>query len=158
MFVSLADLRDAGLLTFGSRASYQRLVQAPDATLDGLVATLRKDFSGAFVRVRSYKATEDDIGEDFARAEDYLSLVGLVIVILGGIGISSVTRVFVQQKIKSIAVLKCVGARSSQLLAVYVAQVLLLGLAGSLLGLALAAAAVAAVPRCCRPPRPADSR
>ena len=50
------------------------------------------------------------MGEDFARAENYLSLVGLVIVILGGVGVSSVTRVFVQQKIRSIAVLKCLGA------------------------------------------------
>jgi putative ABC transport system permease protein len=146
VFVSLADLQQTGLLAFGSRASYQRLVKVPDAALDGLVTTLRADFSNEFARVRSYKATEDDIGEDFARAEDYLSLVGLVIVILGGIGVSSVTRVFVQQKIKSIAVLKCVGARSSQLLAVYITQVLLLGAAGSVLGLLLAAAAVAAVP------------
>ncbi len=96
--------------------------------------------------MRSYKATEDDIGEDFTRAENYLSLVGLVIVILGGIGVSSVTRVFVQQKMKSIAVLKCVGARSSQLLAVYVAQVAVLGLAGSLLGVILAALAMRAIP------------
>jgi putative ABC transport system permease protein len=146
VFVSLSDLQQTGLLAYGSRASYQRLVKVPDAALDGLVTSLRADFSNEFARVRSYKATEDDIGEDFARAEDYLSLVGLVIVILGGIGVSSVTRVFVQQKIKSIAVLKCVGARSSQLLAVYITQVLLLGAAGSVLGLLLAAAAVAAVP------------
>ncbi|NDB19087.1 MAG: FtsX-like permease family protein, partial [Actinobacteria bacterium] len=82
----------------------------------------------------------------FTRAENYLSLVGLVIVILGGIGVSSVTRVFVQQKMKSIAVLKCVGARSSQLLAIYVAQVVALGLAGSLLGVLLAALAMRAIP------------
>lgn len=146
VFVSLADLEATGLLQFGSRASHQRLLQVPDPALDGLVAALRSDFAGTYARVRSYKATEDDIGEDFARAEDYLSLVGLVIVILGGIGVSSVTRVFVQQKIKSIAVLKCIGARSSQLLAIYLAQVILLGLAGSVLGVALAAGAVAIVP------------
>jgi putative ABC transport system permease protein len=146
VFVSLEDLLSTGLLAFGSRASYQRLLKVPDATLDSLVATLRSDFANQFARVRSYKATEDDIGEDFARAEDYLSLVGLVIVILGGIGVSSVTRVFIQQKIRSIAVLKCVGARSSQLLAIYMAQVIILGLAGSLLGVALAAGAIAAIP------------
>ena len=78
--------------------------------LDRLVRDLRADFATTSSGVRSYKATEDDIGEEFARAENYLSLVGLVIVILGGIGVSSVTRVFVQQKMKSIAVLKCVGA------------------------------------------------
>jgi putative ABC transport system permease protein len=97
VFISRDALAQTGLLAFGSRASYQRLVKAPDAELDRLVTTLRADFTNTFARVRSYKATEDDIGEDFTRAENYLSLVGLVIVILGGIGVSSVTRVFVQQ-------------------------------------------------------------
>ena len=146
VFVALADLEQSGLMGFGSRATHQRLVRVPDARLDALVAGLRADFKNQFARVRSYQATEDDIGEEFARAENYLSLVGLVIVILGGIGVSSVTRVFVQQKMKSIAVLKCVGGRSSQLLAVYVAQVAMLGLAGSLLGVGLAELAMRAIP------------
>ena len=146
VFVDLADLEKSGLMGFGSRATSQRLLRVPDAKLDELVRGLRADFANEFARVRSYQATEDDIGEDFARAENYLSLVGLVIVILGGIGVSSVTRVFVQQKMKSIAVLKCVGGRSSQLLAVYVAQVAMLGLAGSLLGVALAELAMRGIP------------
>ena len=146
VFVDLADLEKTGLLGFGSRVTRQRLLKVPDASLDPLVTGLKADFANQFARVRSYKATEDDIGENFTRAENYLSLVGLVIVILGGIGVSSVTRVFVQQKMKSIAVLKCVGARSSQLLAIYVAQVVALGLAGSLLGVLLAALAMRAIP------------
>ena len=68
------------------------------------------------------------------RAENYLSLVGFVIVVLGGIGVWSVTRVFVRQKIKSVAILKCLGATTAQVLATYVLQVALLGLAGSLTG------------------------
>jgi putative ABC transport system permease protein len=146
VFVDLVDLEQTGLMGFGTRASQQRLLKVPESTFDKLMVDLRADFANEFARVRSYKATEDDIGEDFDRAENYLSLVGLVIVILGGIGVSSVTRVFVQQKMKSIAVLKCVGARSSQLLAIYVAQVAVLGLAGSLLGAVLAAVAMQAIP------------
>ena len=146
VFVDLADLEKTGLVGFGSRASMQRLLKVPAPAFDRLVVDLRADFANEFARVRSYKATEDDIGEEFARGENYFSLVGLVIVILGGIGVMSVTRVFVQQKMKSIAVLKCVGARSSQLLAVYVAQVVILGLAGSLLGVLLAEMAVLAIP------------
>ncbi len=69
------------------------------------------------MRVRSYRDRQEQIGEDFERAENYLSLVGLVIVVLGGIAVSSVTRVFVRQKIKSIAVMKCVGGTSRQILA-----------------------------------------
>ena len=146
VFVDLADLDKTGLAGYGSRSSVQRLLKVPPPAFDQLVTDLRADLANDFARVRSYKATEDDIGEDFARAENYLSLVGLVIVILGGIGVSSVTRVFVQQKMKSIAVLKCLGGRSSQLLAIYVAQVAMLGLAGSLLGVGLAALAMRAIP------------
>ena len=38
---------------------------------------------GQFVSVRSYRSTEDQMGRELGRAENYLSLVGLVIVILG---------------------------------------------------------------------------
>jgi putative ABC transport system permease protein len=146
VLIDLADLPATGLLAFGSRINYQIFLRVPGPALEALNADLRSAFANEFVGVRSYRRTEDQMGEDLVRAENYLSLVGLVVLILGGIGVSSVTRVFVQQKIKSVAILKCVGGTSAQLLAVYMAQVVLLGLSGSLLGVALAAGAVAAVP------------
>lgn len=146
VFVDLADLRETGLLAYGSRVSYQHLVRVDEAKLEPLATTLTAATRNRFVRVRSYRAMEDDLGDDFARAENYLSLVGLVILLLGGVGVSSVTSVFVQQKVRSLAVLKCLGATARQLLAVYLLQTLLLGLAGSLLGLGLAWLAVQAVP------------
>ena len=146
VLISREDLPATGLLAFGSRVSHQLLLRVPDAALAPLTADLRRAFANEFVGVRSYRRAEDQMGEDMARAENYLSLVGLVVLILGGIGVSSVTRVFVQQKIRSVAILKCVGGTSTQLLAVYMTQVLLLGMAGSLLGVAIAAGVVAAVP------------
>jgi putative ABC transport system permease protein len=146
ILVDYADLPSTGLLNFGSRANRQLLVKMPDARIDPLVRTLRGELREAFINVRSYRSNEDQIGRDFERAENYLSLVGLVIVILGGIAVSSVTRVFILQKIRSIAVLKCVGARSVQVIGVYVLQVMTLGLAGSVLGVAIARAAIAAIP------------
>ena len=121
-------------------------MRVPDERVDDLMRALRPDVRQEFINARSYRSREDQVGRDFDRAEDYLSLVGLVIVILGGIAVSSVTRVFILQKIRSIAVLKCVGARSAQIIAVYVLQVMTLGLAGSLLGVAIAQAAVSAIP------------
>jgi len=146
VMIDAADLPSTGLLTFGSRARRVVLVKVPDEHIESLVRTLRADFREEFIGTRSYRSTEDQVGRDFDRAENYLSLVGLVIVILGGIAVSSVTRVFILQKIRSIAVLKCVGARSQQIVTIYILQVILLGLAGSLLGVAIARAAVAAVP------------
>ncbi|MBA2260052.1 MAG: ABC transporter permease [Acidobacteria bacterium] len=146
VFVDHADLQRSGLLAFGSRASYQLLLRVEPAGVESLTRTLRRDFGDRFVNARSYRSTEDNISEDMARAENYLSLVGFVIVVLGGIGVWSVTRVFVKQKIRSIAILKCLGATTRQVLATYVAQVLLLGLTGSALGIGLAAIALRAIP------------
>ena len=146
IFIDHADLASTGLLAFGSRASYQMLLRVPDPALEPLTNSLRRTLVNEFVGIRHYRRSEDQIGENLTRAENYLSLVGLVVLILGGIGVSSVTRVFVQQKVRSIAILKCIGSTTPQVLGVYMTQVLLLGLAGSGLGVALAAAIVAAVP------------
>ena len=146
VLVDFADVPSTGLLGVGSRAARQLLVKVSDDRIDDLVEALRADLRGEFAGTRSYRSGDDQIGRDFDRAENYLSLVGLVIVILGGIAVSSVTRVFIQQKIRSIAVLKCVGARSREVIAIYILQVMALGLAGSLLGVLLARLAVGAIP------------
>jgi putative ABC transport system permease protein len=147
VLIDRAALEQAGLLGFGSRARHQIMVRVDPARLDTYTRDLRQAFRNEFVTVRSWKSTESDIGEDLERSENYLSLVGLVVLVLGGIGVSSVTRVFVEQKLKSIAVLKCVGARTTQILGIYMLQILTLGLAGSLLGVALARLALLAVTR-----------
>jgi putative ABC transport system permease protein len=146
IYIDYDDLASTGLLSFGSRAQRLMFVRVPDSRVADLMTALRRDLREDFINSRSYRSREDQVGRDFDRAEDYLSLVGLVIVILGGIAVSSVTRVFILQKIRSIAVLKCIGARSAQIIFVYILQVLVLGLAGSLLGVAIARAAVAAIP------------
>ncbi len=146
VLIDLADLQDTGLLTFGSRAVRQVLVRAPEASVEPLARSLADELRPQFVRVRSFRDRQEQIGEDFARAENYLSLVGLVIVVLGGIAVSSVTRVFIRQKIKSIAVMKCVGGTSRQILSVYLLQSLGLGVLGSLIGVGLAALAIAVIP------------
>ena len=146
VFIDYDDLAETGLITFGSRVSRQMLLRVPDPEVDTLTRELQAELRPEFVRVRSYRDREEQIGEDFERAENYLSLVGLVIVVLGGIAVSSVTRVFVRQKIKTIAVMKCVGGTSRQILSVYLLQSLALGIIGSLIGVVMAWIAIAVIP------------
>src|SRR4026209_2163066 len=154
VFIDMADLPSTGLLSFGSRANHQLLLQVPsppplpgrrDPSLT-LASELSKAFVNDFIGVRSYRQNEGRMNQNLSRAENYLSLVGLVVLILGGIGVLSVTRVFVQQKVKSIAILKCVGSTTGSILAIYMTQVLVLGAAGSALGVALAGGVIAALP------------
>ena len=146
VLVARGALEETGLLGVASRAERQFLLRAPEEAIEALVGRLREDLREEFVRIGSYRRTEDRIERNFSRAENYLSLIGFVIVILGGIGVWSVTRVFVRQRLRGAAVLKCLGATSGEVLAVYVAQVALLGLGGALLGIGVAWAVLAAVP------------
>ena len=146
VLVDYAAVEETGLLGFASRANRQLLLQVPEPAIEPLVTALRAELQDELVRVGSYRGTESRIERNLRRTENYLSLIGFVIVILGGIGVWSVTRVFVQQRLHSVAVLKCLGATGGRVLAVYVTQVALLGASGSLLGVALARLALAAVP------------
>lgn len=146
VYADLADLRATTILTFGSRATYQWYLRVDGGDLQSLTSELRREFRRSLVSVRSWQTVEDRLGRNLTLAENYLSLVGFAMVVLGGIGVWSVTRVFIQQKIKSVAVLKCVGATSGTVLATYVLQVVCLAAAGSLLGVGIAAIGIAAIP------------
>ena len=52
-------------------------------------------------------------------------------------GVATAMHGHLQQKLDSIAVMKCLGARSAQMIRIYTAQTLMLGLAGGVLGAAL---------------------
>ena len=140
--IDLQDLTAAGLLGFGARATRRLLLKMPQGDAERLAGELREAFRDQFVSVRTSKSTGEQLGRELGRAEDYLSLVGLIIVILGGLGVWSVIRVFVQQRLRSVAILKCVGCSTRQILAVYVAQVGLMALTGSAIGVVIAAGAV----------------
>jgi putative ABC transport system permease protein len=142
------DAAAAGLLGFGSRARYRTLFKTSETGMERVLASLREalqDQPG--LSVRSFRYSQDRLSESLTRVEDYLSLIGLVILVLGGIGISSVTQVFVQQKMRTIAILKCLGGTNRRVLGAYLVQVLALGAMGSLLGLGLAWGVTAALPR-----------
>jgi putative ABC transport system permease protein len=142
VFIARTAAEATGLTGFGSRARRRILLKVREGALEGVVQNLRAELKGQLVTVNSYKDAQENLSEQFARTENYLALTGLIVLVLGGIGVSSVTRVFIEQKRESIAVLKCIGGTGTQILAAYLAQVLALGLAGSLLGVALAKGAL----------------
>lgn len=142
ILVERSAVEATGLIGFGSRARRRILLKVQEGQLETVVQQLRQELKGRLVTVNSYRDAQENLNEQFARTENYLSLTGLVVLVLGGIGVSSVTRVFIEQKRASIAVLKCIGGTSRQIMSAYLAQVIALGLAGSLLGVALAKGAL----------------
>lgn len=146
VFIHRNAIDATGLTGFGGRARHKILLTVRDPSqVDSLVNNLRAAVKGKQVAVNSYKDSQDNLREQFRRAENYLSLTGLIVLVLGGIGVANVTRVFVEQKKRAIAALKVLGGTSRQITAAYLLQILTLGIAGSFFGVLLARATLLVV-------------
>jgi len=137
VFVEKKAFDSAGITTGGGRIRRRILYRTSDNPTE-IVRQLRENLKGTILTVQSYRETQENLGEQFARTENYLSLTGLLILVLGGVGVWNVARVFVEQKRKAVAVLKCLGASGTKIITVYLLQILTLGLVGSLFGVFLA--------------------
>jgi putative ABC transport system permease protein len=137
VFIEKKAFDTAGITSGGGRMRRRILYRTSDNPTE-LVKLLRESLKGTILQVQSYRETQENLGEQFARTENYLSLTGLLILVLGGVGVWNVARVFVEQKRKSVAVLKCLGASGTRIITVYLLQILTLGFLGSLFGVFLA--------------------
>jgi putative ABC transport system permease protein len=137
VFIEKKAFDSAGITSGGGRIRRRILYRTSDNPTE-LVKLLRENLKGTILTVQSYRETQENLGEQFTRTENYLSLTGLLILVLGGVGVWNVARVFVEQKRKSVAVLKCLGASGTRIITVYLLQILTLGFLGSLFGIFLA--------------------
>lgn len=137
VFIEKKAFDEAGITRNSGRVR-RRILYRTSGNPTELVKALREAVKGSTLTVQSYRETQENLNEQFERTENYLSLTGLLILVLGGVGVWNVARVFVEQKRKTIAVLKCLGAGGTQVITVYLLQILTLGLIGSLFGVLLA--------------------
>lgn len=157
VFVSEEWLEETRLLSFGSRASYETLLKLPA----GMQATTwaaknRPLLEKLKLRVRTAAESEANVTEAIDTLGSFLGLVGLVALLLGGIGVSSGVNAFIRRKQETIAVLRCLGATSGQVLFIYGLQAGMMGLAGASVGAALGVAIQLAVPGLVRDLLPVD--
>lgn len=141
VFVSKSDFEAAGIIRNNGRVR-RRILYRTTEDPTPIVRELRNALKGTTVQIASYKEQQENISDQFTRTENYLALTGLLILVLGGVGVWNVARAFVEQKRKTVAVLKCLGAGGGSVIAVYVLQTLSLGLIGSILGAAMAQGAL----------------
>jgi putative ABC transport system permease protein len=159
VYVPRARAPETGLLTRGSRARYEAYLRFPEGTDARKIADrFRSPLSAERLAVRTVSEEERRLSETLTRFGNFLGLVALVALLLGGLGVASAVHVFVKRRMTTVAVLRCLGASASGVLAAYLVQAVLVGLAGSLLGAVLGAAAQLALPRLLRGLLPVDVR
>ncbi|HEV7388176.1 MAG TPA: FtsX-like permease family protein [Gemmatimonadaceae bacterium] len=141
IFIPSRFIAETQLLVFGSTASRTVLAKLPAGVdPDKFVKPFKKRVEDQQVRLRTVTQTEISTTDAIENLSNFIGIVGLVALLLGGIGVASGVRAFVERKIDTVAVLRCLGASSGQVLAIYVAQAAAMGLAGAAVGAALGVA------------------
>ncbi len=137
VLLNLDDLMAAGLIQPGSIIEYEHLYAGSSeqvaqfrATLDTLLQPEEE--------LDDIRDARPEVRASLDQAERFLILAALVCVLLGGVAVAMSARRFVNRRLDSVALMKCVGARYRDVLRLNVMQLLFLvigaGVIGSLVG------------------------
>src|SRR5215212_8477367 len=143
LLISQEALRATGLVQPGSLVRWTYRLQMPgtsEATLEQVAAEAETAFPEAGWEIRSRVNADPRFARNIERFTQFLTLVGLTALLVGGVGVANAARGFVDRKRASIATLKSLGAPGGQVVALYLVQVLLIAAVGILIGLVIGAA------------------
>ena len=137
VFITRSALAASGLLQQGSRAGERFLFKlAPDGPN---VAKIRSRVESIIpeAQITDFRQANPGLTRGLDQATGILSMICLVAMVLGAIGVAMAMRAHLAQRMDILAVMKSIGARSSDILRIYLLQTTLLGLAGGILGVVL---------------------
>ncbi|HSD27058.1 MAG TPA: FtsX-like permease family protein [Vicinamibacteria bacterium] len=156
-FISRDRVGETGLLARGSRARYEAYLRLPPgADAQKIADRFRPRLSAERLAVRTIADDQRSLTETLSRFGNFLGLVALVALLLGGLGVASAVHVFIRRRMATIAVLRCLGATGRTVLAAYLVQTLVVGVLGSLVGAAAGAGVQVALPRLLKDVLPVD--
>jgi putative ABC transport system permease protein len=141
LLMSRDSFEKTGLIGPGSRATQRLLFRLrPGAMpIEQVSAELKRAFPEALIV--DYREVNPNIARSLSRATTFLSLVSLIAVVIGAIGVATAMRAHLQTRLDSVAIMKSLGGTSSQIVRIYLVETALLGAAGGLVGIGIGAAA-----------------
>jgi putative ABC transport system permease protein len=145
LIVSDEALRASGLLQPGSIVRWHYRLRLPEnkqyeASVRAVAAAAQQQFPEAGWDIRSRSHAAPSLQQNIDRFTQYLTLVGLTALLIGGIGVGNAVKAHLDRRRNVIAVYKCMGATGAGVVAIYLVQVMVLACLASIPGLALGAA------------------
>jgi len=137
VMLSREALERTGLMQLGSRAAERYLfkIQPGGPSLEEARAAILEALPEA--RVIDSRESNPLITRGLDQATTFLSLISLIALIVGAIGVAMAMYAHVQQKMDNIAVMKSLGGTSGEIIRIYTIQTLMLGLLGGIAGVLL---------------------
>ena len=136
VFLNLADLPATGLIQEGSRAGFRLAVAGPPEAVQAFVTRQQAALERG-QRMETIANARPEIRRALERADRFLGLAAMIAVVLAAIAVAMAARRHAARHLDACAVLRCLGASQRMVLAIYLGELALLGLAGALLGVLL---------------------
>jgi len=148
VLMSEAALNASGLIQPGALIRWTTRVRLgaanappPDAAMvDAFVGSAKAAFPQAGWEARSRANVSPDFARDLDRFGEFLTLVGLMSLVVGGVGVANAAQSFVERKLATLAILKALGASGGAAVALALAEFLAVTLIGIAAGLGVGAA------------------
>jgi putative ABC transport system permease protein len=142
LLVSRDALIASGLIQTGSLVEHGYKVRLNEPAIRQMLPErANREFPAAGWSIRLSDRAAPSLAENVDRFSQFLTLVGLTALIVGGVGVANAVRAFLDAKRTTIATFKCLGAPALVVTLIYLIQILLLALVGILIGLLIGAAA-----------------
>ncbi len=126
---------DTELLQQGSRKEYQYFFKAPSTMdLEELDKKIDPILDNENADLDTHTSTSERLGRRYDNVSKFLNLAAFIALLLGCIGIASSVHIYIKEKLKNVAVLKCIGATRKQTFLIYLLQVVGIGFIGGVLG------------------------
>ena len=143
--ISEAGLRATGLLQPGSLVRWIYRVKLPDNAADDRAATALADDARASLpqagwEIRNRGNASPQLERTINRFTQFLTLVGLAALLVGGVGVANAVKSHIDRRRDVIAAFKALGATGRDVFTIYLTQVVVLAVIGSVIGLAIGAA------------------
>jgi putative ABC transport system permease protein len=147
VYIPMGALAGTGLSGSQALARHRAMLRLPAGRdADATVRDMKEKFPLVRLSFDTVAERKRNLGQAIDRLDAFLSLVGFVALILGGIGVASALHAYIRGKIATVAVLRCLGSSAGQSFSVYLVQGLALGLVGACVGGALGLAVQSALP------------
>jgi putative ABC transport system permease protein len=142
MLVSQEALAASGLIQTGSLVEHAYKIRLEDVgDAKGIQARAAKEFPSAGWSIRTSDRAAPSLTENITRFSQFLTLVGLTALIVGGVGVANAVRAFLDSKRTTIATFKCLGAPAMLVVLIYLLQIAIIASAGIITGLVAGALA-----------------
>ncbi len=123
------------LLQFGSRKEYQYFYKVSDTlNLTRLENKIGKVLDAENADLDTHTSTTERLGRRYDNVGKFLNLAAFIALLLGCIGIASSVHIYIKEKLKAIAVLKCMGASRLQSFLIFLFQIAGIGIIGGFIG------------------------